>query len=422
MEKLKESGVRGLRWLEKYTKTDMVYLAQGGFWLNANQAVGVVFGLALTIAFANLIPIETYGIYRYVLSIYSLFVIVSLPGINTALLRSISHHMDGSFVKGIKTKIKWGFLGSVVSLLFAGYKYLNDDQTLGIIFLLIAILFPLVEAFTLYTPLLNGKKLFREWAIIDALIQVFSIISLLLVLFFTQNIFFIILGYFIPLIIGRVSATFFVKKKYIENEPSDPELFPYGKSLTIYQIVTRIISSIDQIVLFHFLGPSQVAIFSLATAIPNRIQSLFRATGTLAFPKFTEKSKEASVNSLPKKMLWMALVIFVVCILYVIFAPYIFKYVFPKYLSSLEYSKIVVFYTLSAITYPFSSYMLAHKKIKENYIFGITNLTVKIVVLAIFVPLFGIWGAIASILGTSLVTIILSVILINREKTNLSVL
>jgi len=240
---------------------------------------------------------------------------------------------------------------------------------------------------------------------------------LVTVVFLTKNIFVIILGYFIPILIARIIATIYIKRNYIENTVKDPEMIPYSKTLTFYQIVSRIISSIDQIALFHYLGAAEVAIFSLSTAIPGRIQSLFKTLGTLSFPKFSESQKKDSISSLPKKMFWLLLGIIIVCIFYVTISPFIFKYVFPKYLPSLIYSKVVIFYTLSAITYPFSSYLLAHKKIKENYIFGITNLIVKVITLAVFVPMFGIWGAIISMLSTSFTTIAITIILIHKEQT-----
>ena len=36
-----------LRWSEKYTKTDMVYLAQGSFWLSLGYGANIVKGLAI---------------------------------------------------------------------------------------------------------------------------------------------------------------------------------------------------------------------------------------------------------------------------------------------------------------------------------------------------------------------------------------
>ena len=98
---------RILRKSEKYTKTDMVYLAKGGFWITAGQAIssGSIFLLAIT--FANLIPQETYGTYKYVLSITGILSILTLRGMDTTVLQAIARNFEGVLLPVLKTKIKW---------------------------------------------------------------------------------------------------------------------------------------------------------------------------------------------------------------------------------------------------------------------------------------------------------------------------
>jgi len=52
-----------LRWSERYTKTGMVYVAEGGFWLILGQIVSVFSTLLLPIIFANLLPKESFKQY-----------------------------------------------------------------------------------------------------------------------------------------------------------------------------------------------------------------------------------------------------------------------------------------------------------------------------------------------------------------------
>ena len=79
---------RGLLWSEKYIKTDMVYLARSGFWLLFGQGTTLLSVLALSIVFANFLPKETYGTYKYILSLTGIFSIFTLPGMTTALIRA----------------------------------------------------------------------------------------------------------------------------------------------------------------------------------------------------------------------------------------------------------------------------------------------------------------------------------------------
>ena len=72
--RLRQKMLEFLRWSERYSKTDMLYLVRGGFWLSLNHIAASVSSLILAVAFANLIPAETYGTYRYVLSIIWLMI------------------------------------------------------------------------------------------------------------------------------------------------------------------------------------------------------------------------------------------------------------------------------------------------------------------------------------------------------------
>ena len=127
-----------LRRSEKYTKTDMVYLAKGGFWLTINQIISISSAFLLSIALANLLPKEIYGQYKCIISIFSILAISTLPGMDTAVTRSIAQGNEGSFKQALKTKMKWGLLGALVSLCFAIYYLLQQllQLELGLYYLL----------------------------------------------------------------------------------------------------------------------------------------------------------------------------------------------------------------------------------------------------------------------------------------------
>ena len=79
----KQKLISILRWSEKYTQTDMVYLTRGGFWLILGKIVFNISGFLLIIAFANLLSKEAYGTYQYVLSVASILAIPTLSPIPT---------------------------------------------------------------------------------------------------------------------------------------------------------------------------------------------------------------------------------------------------------------------------------------------------------------------------------------------------
>lgn len=388
---------------------------RGGTFLTFTQLTSALFGFVLTIAFAHYLPQDIYGVYRYILATYALLVIVSLPGLDTAVLETLSKGNQGAFKHALKTKFKYGFIGTLVSILYGLYHLYTGDQTLFWLFVLVGLFLPFIECLSLYTAVLNSQRRFGVWAFTEIVNQLVSTASLFICIYFTDNIFLLISAYFVPYIIVRLIVTLYALRKYITNTLYDASYLAYGKIMTWYQIITRGIASIDQMVLFHVMGPAQVAIFSIATAIPQRFQSVLKITGTLAFPKYATRDEQDIKTHLPKKMFMFGGAILLVGLAYAGIAPLFFKLLFPKYLESVPYSQLAIFFTLSGMTYPFGAYLTAHKKVKESYWLAILSFAVKILCLIILVPAYGVWGAIWGLVLSSWSTIFATLFLIYRK-------
>jgi len=398
MRKIKEKLHYLLRWSEKYTKTDMVYLAHSGFWLTLGQIISNLLNLGLSIAYANLLSQQVFGTYKYILSIYGFLALLTLPGINTAITQSVSKGFEKSFTYGVKKKLKWGALGSLVSLILAGYYFIQGNLILSVSMIMTAMFFPFIDTFGIFTNFLEGKKRFKEKVIYDIIINLFSALAIILTIFFTKNIFLILVAYFASYSIGRIVFHIITIKKFKPNKNTDEQMYSFGKSLTLFQIVSNATQYIDKILLFTILGAPQVAIFTFASALPDRIKYLFRFTGTISFPKFANRPLEEARKALPKKLVLYGAGIFITVIIYILLAPFIFKYIFPQYMSAILFSQVLAFTAIYSITYPISSLLMAHKKVRELFMISLSSFTLGLIFMAIFIPIYGIWGA---VIGTS---------------------
>ena len=151
-----------LRKSEKYFKTDMVYLAKGGFWLMLGYSGQMVIGIILTIALSNLLPKEAYGTYQFIISVSAIIGGITLSGMGTALMRTVARGSKGALQYAFKTQLVWSsgiiLAGGAVAL----YYFLNGDTRLAIAFLATGALMPFLTGFSLYRPYLEGRRLFRE--------------------------------------------------------------------------------------------------------------------------------------------------------------------------------------------------------------------------------------------------------------------
>jgi O-antigen/teichoic acid export membrane protein len=396
-----------LRWSEKHFKTDMVYLAKGGFWLTVSQIFSALFSFGLSIAYANLLSQQTFGTYKYLLSAYGIISLLVIPGLASAITRSVSRGFEGSIKKGFEKKIKWGIIASLIGFLISVYYFLNGNLILSAGFFTIGLFLPLMESFGLYSNFLEGKKLFKEQVLYGIGLNLIFAATIVPTIFLTKNLFVILAVYFTANVAGRIIFYLLTVNKFKINNLTDEELDDYSRSLSFFQIASNASQYLDKILLFTILGAPQVAIFTFASALPDRIKYLFRFTGTISFPKFTNRPVEEIRENLPKKLFLLSLIIFFIIIAYILAAPFIFKYIFPQYKSAVFISQIISLTSIYAITYPISSYFTAHKKVKELFAISGSSFLLGIIFMIIFIPIYGIWGAVIGA-GANRLTIIVT--------------
>ncbi|MDD5626957.1 MAG: oligosaccharide flippase family protein [Patescibacteria group bacterium] len=406
-----------LRWSEKYTRTDMVYLARGGFWLTAEQVITSLAGILLAVAFANLLPKETYGVYRYVLSLVGILSVFSLSGMNTAIVRAVARGYEGVLAPAFKTRLRWGAAGGILSLGLAGFYFLNNNLTLVFCFLVAAAFLPFMDSLTVYESFFEGKKLFKTRALYNISIRIVATLASVATLVLTQNLFFILLVYFCLYTFLRLICFWMTIRKSSFKPKQDLETISYGKHLSLMNAIGVVSSQLDKILLWHFLGPVSLASYALATTPCEHIGNLFKNLAPLSLPKFSEQSLGAIKAKLFKKTAKLFLAVIPLMGLYVILAPWIYKLFFPIYLEAVSYSQ---FYTVAILLMipqvPLGAVLAAHMRKKELYIIKFTSPLVRIVLVLILVPLYGIWGAIITAILIQVINFALLLFFLRRMQ------
>ncbi len=420
LKKTKKKIYNILIWSQKYTKTDMVYLAKGGFWLNLSQIITSIAGLILTVAFANLLPPETYGTFKFIIAFVGILSIPTLGGMNTALVRAAAQGNESTVYPALKTKIKWGVWGAMGALGLAGYYFYNGNSTLGFSFLVIAGFIPFLNTLEIWMSYLSGKKRFKTMGKYKSLTRILVVSAIITSLFFTQNLFLVL---FIHLVANTGFKLLFLLlslKKFPPNKKTDPASIGYGKHLSLMGILSAVSNQIDKILLFHYLGPVQLAVYTFSLRPINEIKKTTESFSKLSFPKISQRNFSELKKSLPGKMLKFSLVLIPIVAIYIFLAPYFYNLLFPLYEEAIPYSRV---FALSLLLYPkflISQTLTAHAPKKQLYIIRITTPVFKIILLASLLPWLGIWGVIAALLGTEIFSLIINFFFFykkNNKKT-----
>ncbi len=394
--------VKFLRWSERYTKTDMVYLATGGFWLTTAQIAAAVASFGLAIVFANLLPRETFGAYKYVLSLFAILEIPTLDDMDTAVRRAAARGKNGALVAGLRAKVRWGTLGSVGAFAVAGYYFLQGNAELAISFAICAAFLPFVDTFTLYFGYLEGKQLFKESAVQRTGIQIVSVLALVVTMYLTTSLPWILVAYFLPYTVLRVVGHYYtVRRDRILATQDDDETVRYGFHLSVIGTLNAVVGeNLNRILIWHIVGPAAVAVYSLAFSPVVQMRMLFNNLFALGLPKFAARPLGEIKRGAVSKMLRLFAIVVLMVVAYIIAAPFLFRIFFPQYLDAVFYSQLLSTLLLFTPKNVINLIMLAHAHQRDLYIWNSITAVIQICTLVPLLWYFGITGVIASIILT----------------------
>lgn len=416
IDDLKDRAIRLLRWSERYTKTDMLYLAGVGLWTNLNFGITTVLAFLLSVAFANLLPRDVYGVYQYLISISALISAVCLGGMNAAVTPSVARGFEGDLRASIRAQLYWNIVPTLIGLGVAVYYALHANTTIAVGMVGVALLSPLVSAFNTYGAFVGGKRDFRTLFVYTTIINVAYYVCIFAALAFVPNATFLV---FVNLGVNAAATIFVYRrtlKKYKPNDKVDPETVPYGAHLSVMSAFGTVISQLDSVLVFHFLGPVSLAVYSFATLIPERLGGLFGFIGSAALPKFATRTVGELKDSIWGKTVRAAIAGALGALVYALAAPWLFKLFFPKYLDAIfytqVYSVIVVFIAANLV----SSALQAKGLKRELYITSFVN---PVLLIALQIPLllvYGIMGMLVARIISDAIGAALGLFLLFRAK------
>lgn len=413
MKELRQKVYILLRKSEKYFKTDMVYLVRGSIWLNTNMVITTMLAFLLSVAFANLMPKEQYGLYQFALSIGSILTAFTLTGMNVAVSRSVSMGFEGSFIPSIKIQLKYGFLSFLLSVCIAAYYFYQSNIQIALAVLILGIFIPIQNSFNTYPAFIGGKKDFRRSFWFAQALAIPYTIVMIASLSVTHNPIIIILINLSFNSLANIILHFVTIHIYNPNKKVDPTTISYGKHLSWVGILSTVAGQLDNLLVYHYIGAAQLAVYAFATTIPERVNTSAKVIGNMAFPKFSNKSVVEIRKVIIFKSLQTAIFSLFISSIYIFTAHYIFVLFFPNYLGSVLYSQVyAAMLAISTLTTLPLTALTALQARKEILIFNILNPIINISVLLVAAYLYGIWGLIIAKGVTGILIFITSLMLL----------
>jgi|SRR3989344_970834 len=395
MGKIKQYIYNLLRKSEAFFKLDMIYVAKGGFWITFGQAISSVVSLLVVIAFANLLPKETYGIYRYILSLAGILNVFSLLGMNNAVARAVSANQEGVLKQSVNYQLKWNMMMLAAFIILSSYYFYEGNELMAFSFLILGAFVPPTLALNTYGAFLTGKKEFKLVNIANILSTIVYAIGIFLAIILSGDIFWIVFAYAITTFVPTLLFYIYVLLKFKPKGEMSKETLKYGRELTFIGFIEPIASQIDKILLAHFWGVAELAVYSLALAIPNRVTSFVKGWVGLGYPKLSIKNPDQINETFYRRLLQGAGVGALIAVAYIIAAPYVFKYLLPQYMDSLFYSQILSISFIFAMPNRFLSLVFLSQKFSKIIL---TTDAIQTIIKLILYAIFGIWVGILGLI------------------------
>jgi len=390
--KIKERFFAFVAWSEKYVETDMLYAVKGSFWIIFGKVGLFLISLAKMFVFGRYAEQEVYGVYAFILSMSAMLSIFSLPGVNTSLIKAIAKKKDGTLDLAIKERFKFSLLGSLASLMIAGWYIYNANQALALAFLVVAFFLPFQYVFPIFLSFWNGRKDFKRSSKYELLSAILVAAVTIPVIIYTNNPILIIVALF-----GSQSfldgLLLLRTRKEKENEEVLEETIGFGKNLTMMLVISSFVGQIDKIILWKFFGPAQLAIYSFAQLPIQKVEGAM-PIGSLALPKIGERNFQEIKVGIMKKFKKLFLISIPLFLAAFLSAPFLYKILFPQYIESVPYFQAFSFILLLSPFTLLSASLISEMRKKDLYIIQTATPFFKIALFLALIPFFQIWGVV----------------------------
>lgn len=378
----------------------MVYFTNGAFWLVLGQAVLVVIGFVSAIVFANFLPAEEYGNFRYIISLAAIIGSFSLSGLGVAVSGAVARGAEGSLPYAYRAILMWGWVMVVGGALIAGYYFLRGNMLLGVGVLLAGASSPFLVSASLYDSFFEGKKIFSVRALYSVLRNAIPTICVVTAVLLTHNIYVIVCAYFVSNVITSTLLHRRAVRLHVANTSVENGIMKNGIHVSFMNLVGALATNIDRVLIFTMIGGTPLAVFSFAQAPLAYVQTGFQMIKSMVFPKFATRTVAEIKQSAWVKVLQLLIVAILMTIGYWFLAPFFFQTFFPKYSDSIEVTQWLGLMMLTTPVIIYAQALFAHKKHTELHIIKISSLIAKVAALLILIPSYGLIGVVWATLGS----------------------
>jgi len=377
---------------------DVRYFIKGGFWLSLPFLVNNLLGILRSILFARLLTKDVYGQFGFVNDTIGTLAFLTLPGLGSALVETVARGNHGAILDAAHARIRWSLLLSLGTLGF-GFYYLWDGQpTIALALWVGGILQPMAATFGLIQSYYTGRKHFDKVSYLNIGQSLSNTGTIILMLLLDKGLVWLIAANYGSNLIFY-GFFYYLTISHLKDEPRDPDVIPYGRSLTWADLILSLSNSLDGFILGITAGFTDVAVYRVAAALPKGVKSPIQSLRPLVMPKIAEKpDKQIYTSRVRKQLLLLVLLNLLFVGIFMVLMPFLLPMIYGEtYREAVLYAQLLML-SLS-FGWPDSFFLAALQARKQTHAIARGNLVFGILLIGTMIlltPVMGIMGIVVS--------------------------
>jgi O-antigen/teichoic acid export membrane protein len=366
-----------------------------------SRGFAAVIGFVATVVWTHSFDRDTYGKFQFIAAALAVVAGFCLPGLDDAALISSAKKKDGNLSPILRQRAAAATIGALVLGGYGAIRYHASDPLMMTAFLAAAVALVPMQLQPIWDQFTNGKARFTALSLGEAMIALAGLAGVAG---------FAIAGATDPSnlpwatlatfgLTGLVALGLLTTLRAMkENDERDASIIEYGHHVTAASLLVWVFKS-DRLIVGEALSDGDVALLSVALVLPNQVKVFFTAFEQVFLPKVTAATSvaEAWAYIRPRMVrLWSAYTALGVIgfLLLPVIIPLCFSH---KYVEAAPYARWV--WLSLCLSSPFTflaSILNAQRDKRFLYLKNLATPAITLAMFALFIPRWGIAGAITA--------------------------
>jgi len=404
-----------------YTKKVVI---KNAFWLYLGFLLNKLLKIIIILLSARILGPENYGAFNYALSFLGIFFIISDWGINSLLIRDYQQTKEGEEIIKQAFTVKSLLISLCVILSILGYFILDNEKAKSVYFILL-----IMQVLNSFRDFLNSLfKAIQKMEYESIAVSTESIVILMIVVILLVKVpsiinlgFAYLLGALISLlflIFIAIKLHFIRKIRFYFSQESLKYYLANGTPLMLYGFLGFIFFSTDNLIIGYFRGMYELGLYSIAAKVVLNLNLIPSVAMTALLPYVSyHVFNKANLYKIYKKIFLGLILISLLLIIFInIFIDPLVKILLgPKYISSIPILKFLVWTIL--FLFPLvllDNIIFVFNRQWLNFYLTAGAALFNLILNIIFVPIYGVNGAIVSTLIAQFLNFLISYYIVEK--------